>query len=226
LNDGRIPNGRGERVALGTGYNRVEGKWRASRNGRGSSATTPKGGGWVCDGVSLSYQLRTVPPASLALHSSPLPGCPPWPPLMASLFNHLRSRCSRLDRSRTSSMAPVSTLSASAAVACANPRGWGLASGRGRTRPASPSGRGKSLDATPLPLPRRHESHSTGLCIVPPPSVPRKKANRGSFRRREPRVRAGGYLGNGWIEKPRQFRAPSPDQAEEPRSQNVKRMVS
>jgi hypothetical protein len=34
LNDGRIPNSRGVRVARGTGYNRVEGNRRASRNGR------------------------------------------------------------------------------------------------------------------------------------------------------------------------------------------------
>jgi hypothetical protein len=34
LNDGRIPNTRVARVAPGTGYNRVEGNRRASRNGR------------------------------------------------------------------------------------------------------------------------------------------------------------------------------------------------
>jgi hypothetical protein len=34
LNDGQRPNFRGVRVALGTGYNRVEGNRRASRNGR------------------------------------------------------------------------------------------------------------------------------------------------------------------------------------------------
>jgi hypothetical protein len=34
LNDGQIPNSRGVRVALGTGYDRVEGNRRASRNGR------------------------------------------------------------------------------------------------------------------------------------------------------------------------------------------------
>jgi hypothetical protein len=33
LNDGQIPNFRGVRVASGTGYNRVEGNRRASRNG-------------------------------------------------------------------------------------------------------------------------------------------------------------------------------------------------
>ena len=34
LNDGQIPHVRGVRAALGTGYNRVEGNRRASRNGR------------------------------------------------------------------------------------------------------------------------------------------------------------------------------------------------
>jgi hypothetical protein len=36
LNDGQIPNPNVVRVALGTGYNRVEGNRRASRNGRAS----------------------------------------------------------------------------------------------------------------------------------------------------------------------------------------------
>jgi hypothetical protein len=40
LNDRQIPNFRGVRVALGTGYNRVEGNRRASRNGRVSSSPT------------------------------------------------------------------------------------------------------------------------------------------------------------------------------------------
>ena len=34
LNDAQIPNCRGVHVALGTGYSRVEGNRRASRNGR------------------------------------------------------------------------------------------------------------------------------------------------------------------------------------------------
>jgi hypothetical protein len=37
LNEGPIPNTRVERVALGTGYTRVEGNRRASRNGRVSN---------------------------------------------------------------------------------------------------------------------------------------------------------------------------------------------
>jgi hypothetical protein len=40
LNDGQIPNFRGVRVALDTGYHRVEGNRRASRNGRVSSSPT------------------------------------------------------------------------------------------------------------------------------------------------------------------------------------------
>jgi hypothetical protein len=40
LNDGQIPTFRGVRVALGTGYNRVEGIRRASRNGLVSSSPT------------------------------------------------------------------------------------------------------------------------------------------------------------------------------------------
>jgi hypothetical protein len=38
LDDGHIPNARGVRRALGTGYNRGEGIRRASRNGRVSSS--------------------------------------------------------------------------------------------------------------------------------------------------------------------------------------------
>jgi phosphoenolpyruvate carboxylase len=34
VNDGRIPNTRGVRVHVSTGYNRVEGNRRATRNGR------------------------------------------------------------------------------------------------------------------------------------------------------------------------------------------------
>jgi hypothetical protein len=39
-NDGQIPNSRGVRIALGTGYNHGERSRRASRNGRVSSSPT------------------------------------------------------------------------------------------------------------------------------------------------------------------------------------------
>jgi hypothetical protein len=41
-NDGQIPNVRGVRVHVSTGYNRGEGNRRASRNGRGSDLSRPK----------------------------------------------------------------------------------------------------------------------------------------------------------------------------------------
>jgi hypothetical protein len=42
VNDGRIPNVRAVRVHVSTGYNRVEGNRRASRNGRVSALPTRK----------------------------------------------------------------------------------------------------------------------------------------------------------------------------------------
>jgi hypothetical protein len=42
LNEGQLPDSRGVRVALGTGYRRVRGIGRAWRNGRGTSSPTQK----------------------------------------------------------------------------------------------------------------------------------------------------------------------------------------
>jgi hypothetical protein len=84
LYDRQIPNSRVVRVALGTGYNRVEGNRRASRNGRVSSSLPPKSlplpfatffpccrgdssNGWSCEICALrlfnSLALSRPPPA-------------------------------------------------------------------------------------------------------------------------------------------------------------------
>ena len=97
LNDRQIPNFRGVRVALGTGYNRVEGNRRALRHGRVSPSPTEiltfrfATFASLCASTLVGYTLTAwgqpggvvpgspPPPPALPPNPSPPPPSPPLP---------------------------------------------------------------------------------------------------------------------------------------------------
>jgi hypothetical protein len=68
LNDGQSPSFRVVRVALGTGYNRVEGNRWAPRNGRVSDLSHPKPHAFRFAAVSAAAD-RTRPASSRSAHA-------------------------------------------------------------------------------------------------------------------------------------------------------------